>query len=240
MLPLPEHDRDARRRATRSRRFLVACGRRRASTSSSSTGRHGRRHRRTSRRPDFWINGGYFVFRREIFDYIRARRGAGRGAVPAADRRGRAARVPVRRLLGADGHVEGQADARRRSRDGRAPWPMGRRRATAGKPRSMPSVMLRCRCSAPGRIAAVLALGRPRGRHRDRLRRNAARARGGQSGVDVTGSCSAQTGARADEARASAAAFLGRSPRRQVVVDGFRDGFFPYGGGGGQGAVRGS
>ena len=36
-----------------------------------------------------WINGGYFIFRPEIFDHIRARRGAGGGAISrlaAADR----------------------------------------------------------------------------------------------------------------------------------------------------------
>jgi LmbE family N-acetylglucosaminyl deacetylase len=35
-------------------------------------------------------------------------------------------------------------------------------------------------------------------------------------------------GARADEARASAAAFLERAATKTIVVEGFRDGFFPY------------
>ena len=39
----------------------------------------------------------------------QSRRGARRGTVPAADRRGRADCVPPRRLLGADGHDQGQA-----------------------------------------------------------------------------------------------------------------------------------
>jgi glucose-1-phosphate cytidylyltransferase len=34
-----------------------------------------------------WINGGYFVLRREIFDYMRPRRRAGGRAFPAFDRR---------------------------------------------------------------------------------------------------------------------------------------------------------
>ena len=38
------------------------------------------RHRATSTTPDLWINGGYFVFRREIFDYIAPGRGAGRAS----------------------------------------------------------------------------------------------------------------------------------------------------------------
>ena len=33
------------------------------------------------------VNGGFFVFRREFFDYLQRRRGAGGRAVPAADRR---------------------------------------------------------------------------------------------------------------------------------------------------------
>jgi LmbE family N-acetylglucosaminyl deacetylase len=39
------------------------------------------------------------------------------------------------------------------------------------------------------------------------------------------------TGDRADEARASAQLFLGAADRAEVVVHGFRDGFFPYLGG---------
>ena len=60
-----------------------------------------------------WINGGYFVFRREIFDYIGRGRGTRRGAVPATDRRRQAHGLSVRGLLGADGHAEGEAAPRR-------------------------------------------------------------------------------------------------------------------------------
>jgi LmbE family N-acetylglucosaminyl deacetylase len=38
-------------------------------------------------------------------------------------------------------------------------------------------------------------------------------------------------GERADEARSSGAAFLEGAPEREITVHGFRDGFFPYGGG---------
>ena len=71
----------------------------------------------------------------------RSGRGAGRGAVPAADRRRAAARLPLRGLLGADGHVQGQAVAREPARDGqaavgalgrRAPTPTGDRSLAAG------------------------------------------------------------------------------------------------------------
>ena len=74
-------------------------------------------------RSDVWINGGYFVFRSEILDELRPGRGARRGAVPsAAGPRPTAGSAP-RRLLGADGHVEGQAVARDPAR--RPAWPRG-------------------------------------------------------------------------------------------------------------------
>ena len=50
----------------------------------------------------------------------RPGRGPGGRAVRAADRSRRADRLPLRRLLGADGHVQGQAASRRAGRSGRA------------------------------------------------------------------------------------------------------------------------
>jgi LmbE family N-acetylglucosaminyl deacetylase len=47
-------------------------------------------------------------------------------------------------------------------------------------------------------------------------------------GTEVTWVVLAATGARADEARASAATFLAGAGRRDVRVEGFRDGFLPY------------
>ena len=52
------------------------------------------------------INGGFFVFRREIFDYHARGRGARPRAVPAAGRAERATGVRVRRVLAGDGHVQ--------------------------------------------------------------------------------------------------------------------------------------
>ena len=49
--------------------------------------------------------------------------------------------------------------------------------------------------------------------------------------VEVTWVVLGADGGRADEARASAARFLGSARRADVVVHGFRDGFFPYLGG---------
>ena len=66
---------------------------------------------------DVRINGGFFVFRRGHPGRDRARRGARRAALRALDRARRAARLSVRRLLGADGHDQGQAAARRSLRE---------------------------------------------------------------------------------------------------------------------------
>jgi|SRR5882672_10778386 len=38
-------------------------------------------------------------------------------------------------------------------------------------------------------------------------------------------------GSRAEEARRSAEQFLARTPKREIIIKGFRDGFFPYTGG---------
>ena len=46
--------------------------------------------------------------------------------------------------------------------------------------------------------------------------------------VEVTWLVLSANGARGEEARASAAAFLAGVPASKVVVEGFRDGFFPY------------
>ena len=73
-------------------------------------------------RSDVWINGGYFVLRSEILDDLRPRRGTGRGAVPSTASRRSVAGPAPRRLLGADGHAEGQAVARVLHESGQAPW----------------------------------------------------------------------------------------------------------------------
>ena len=46
--------------------------------------------------------------------------------------------------------------------------------------------------------------------------------------LEVTWLVLGAKGARADEARSSAAAFLGGAAKSEIVVEGFRDGFFPY------------
>lgn len=49
-----------------------------------------------------------------------------------------------------------------------------------------------------------------------------------QPDIEVTWVVLGADGVRADEARASAAAFLRSARRSEVIVHGFRDGFFPY------------
>jgi len=50
----------------------------------------------------------------------------------------------------------------------------------------------------------------------------------GHPEVELTWLVLGAEGGRADEARASAAAFLERAAVKTVIVEGFRDGFFPY------------
>ena len=77
---------------------------------------------------DIWINGGYFMLRREILDQLRPRRGPGRGAAAAAGGGGQGAGAAPRGVLGADGHAQGQAAAREPARERR------RRRGRCGIP----------------------------------------------------------------------------------------------------------
>ena len=197
---------------------VVARGRRTASFARS----------RTCSSADVWINGGFFVFRRDILDYDQAWRGARRGAVRAADRGGRARRLPLRRLLGADGHDQGQAAARRpgarRGKPAVAPTPAST--STLGR------LMLDARALRARRAAPRPRARRALGRHRDRLRRDAARAAAGAPEVEVTWVVFAAAGARERRGASERRGVPGRrsaSHGRRATA--FRDGFFPYVGG---------
>ncbi len=87
------------------------------------------------------INGGFFVMKREIFDWIAARRRARRGDVRETDPAGRGRGVHPRWVLRADGHDQGPAVARGALR-------LGSRAVAPRRPR-------------PGRIArrVMLSLG---------------------------------------------------------------------------------
>ena len=56
-----------------------------------------------------WINGGFFVFRQEIFRYMKRWGGTGGAALPKADPGGAAHRLQIQRLLELHGHVQGPA-----------------------------------------------------------------------------------------------------------------------------------
>ena len=104
-------------------------------------------------------------------------RGPGRGAVPAPDRRGPAGGLPLRGLLGADGHAQGQAAARRAcTRPAVPPWRMPQAAVDAAGARAVvaDAAGTRSRCPAR-RTQRVLAIGCHAGRHRDRLRRHVLR-----------------------------------------------------------------
>ena len=171
---------------------------------------------------DVWINGGFFVLRRNILDYINPGEELVVRAVPPAHRAGRAHRVPLRGLLGADGHDQGQAAARRAR--GERPRAVAQRRPSAR----------RCLADAPALrsrdggepVRRVLALGAHAddieigcGAHDPRADASAAGARG-DLGRASARRASARGGARERRARSS------RAPRRRmVVIHGFRDGF---------------
>ena len=63
-----------------------------------------------------WMNGGFMILRRQIFDYLHPRRGAGQRGVRAADPAEPALRPQAHGLLDADGHLQGKAGLRRHGR----------------------------------------------------------------------------------------------------------------------------
>ena len=93
------------------------CGRRSPTTWPTSTTDGRVREFRSSDRSDIWINGGYFLLRREIFDYMREGEELVLEPFCAPDRGGPADGLQARGLLALDGHAEGPADARGHGRD---------------------------------------------------------------------------------------------------------------------------
>ena len=172
------------------------------------------------------INGGYFVFRHEILDDDRARaRSSSSEPFAATDRAARAARVS--RTTGSGSRWTRSRTSRSSTRSlegGRAPW---RRAATCPDPDARPLAR-----GVDWPVQRVLAIGC----HADDIEigcgGDAARARRGRAPeLAVTWVVLAAPGERADEARASAAAFLARADARTSGSTTFRDGFLPYVGG---------
>ena len=70
---------------------------------------------------DIWINGGYFVLRREFLDQLRPGEDLVEEPLQRLLAGGQGARAAARRVLGAHGHPQGQAVAREPSRGGHGP-----------------------------------------------------------------------------------------------------------------------
>ena len=119
-------------------------------------------------RAEVWINSGFFVFRRDILDYIEPGDELVVEAFARLIERGRVARVPVRGLLGADGHDQGQAAAGRARRiaaeppgTSSAPTPRCRRDASASRSRTGRSPSPACSHSDAMPTTSRSAAGRP-------------------------------------------------------------------------------
>ena len=91
------------------------------------------------------INGGYFVLRQDIFDYLNEGEDLVMDALRAGGGRRTAAGDPVRRVLGADGHAQGAHGAGGPLPHRRSPWAVWRSPSAPG-PRvralEVPDVML--------------------------------------------------------------------------------------------------
>ena len=182
------------------------------------------------RHSDVRINGGFFVFRREIFDLIEPGDELVEEPFARLIARARARRVPVRRLLRPDGHDQGSAAprgaatsraARRGARSASTTSPIEPRPADA----AAEPVGGASRSAACSRSAATPTTSR-----------SAAAGRCSRSTrtipeLEVDWVVLAAPGERGEEARASAAAFLAAAGAARVEVHGFRDGFLPYLGG---------
>ena len=73
---------------------------------------------------DIWINGGYFILRREFLDQLRPGEDLVEEPLQRLLPARQGARAAPRGVLGSDGHAQGQAVAREPARE--------RRRALAG------------------------------------------------------------------------------------------------------------
>ena len=75
---------------------------------------------------DLWINGGFFVFKQSIFDYMREGEELVLEPFQRLIREKQLTDLQARRLLGVHGHVQGEADARRPAHEGQPPWQVWR------------------------------------------------------------------------------------------------------------------
>ena len=173
---------------------------------------------------DLWLNGGYFVFRREIFDYIRD----GEDLVEEPFRRlieeEKLITFPYRGFWAPMDTLKDKQTLDSLLESGRAPWAvweLARRAGTARLPRPRHDA-----AASPGGGRSREFAHRPRGgsprrRHRDRLRRHAAPARRGASRCErALGSAQRERRARAGgAARARPSSSPASRPRTSLSRD---------------------
>ena len=172
---------------------------------------------------EVWINGGYFIFRNKIFDYIREGEELVLEPFNRLIEEGRLMALQIRWILAGDGYAQGQAGARG---NGGA-----RRDAVACLPAHLPSrqggIMKALQFATAGERLSVLCLGA----HSDDIEIGVGATllslieRG--VSLDVHWCVLSGAGEREREARGSAADFLKGAAKTQVEIMSFRDGFFP-------------
>ena len=192
-------------------------------------GGNGIKRFRSSQQSDIWINGGYFIFRSEIFEYMRE----GEELVLEPFNR-----LIEKNLLMAYKH-EGFWRAMDTLRDrqvleemverGDMPWRPSHdswRRPTIRPRRS--DVVRSLRLAGRGRSPLAPLPRRAFRRHRDRCRRLAAGPDGARRASSTSFWCVLSgAGKREEEARSSASDFLAQAASAKVEVKTFRDTFFP-------------
>ena len=182
-----------------------------------------------------WINGGFFVVRAADLRLDQGRRGAGRGALPAARCRGNSCsptpttasgRAWIRSRTSSSSRPVHRA-ARPPGRSGRptATPPLGVRRLRhraerASTSRGAQSSTRRGLASDQARALSRRPLRRPR----DRLRRHRPHARREPKPPAFTWVVFSSDASREAEARSSAERFLRGAPNARIIIRKFREG----------------
>ena len=232
--PLPRHDRAAS--IVRARPGSSSpCGRCSTRTSSTRTRTASSARSRTCSTRTCWINGGFFVLRRDILDWIKPGEELVDGAVQAADRAGELLAYRY------DGFWEPMDTIKDKQRldalaeSGKPPW--RERRTRRGRRAADARLSLARRRAA---VRRVLALGC----HADDIEIGCG---GDDARADPRAPGRRGHVGRARRRRASAPTRRGRAPRRssrraraESSCHGFRDGLLPVRRWRGQGRVRGS
>ena len=191
---------------------------------------------RTSDRSEIWINGGYFIFRREIFDYLKEGEELVLEPFTRLIAEGQLMAYKHQRLLAFDGYAARPADPRGHGRTGQhalarqfghrsnAGVPPARRAPGAQEADGMKTLPL----VEPGARFSVLCLGA----HSDDIEIGVGGTILGwiAAGVklDVCWCVLSAQGPRRQEAMAAAETILEGAASRRIELAEFRDGYFPY------------